>query len=202
MKNKIYNIILIILGIVLLVVLTLIAIKYGGNQINENNLHSVVDEVKTQIEQIEQVENNEEQKQVQVEYKGYNVVGIISIPAIGIEYPILDTTNEKTMKVAITKFWGNNVNDLGNFTMAGHNNKDGTMFGKTKRLNIGDKIEMTDLTGKTIEYEIFDQYLIDPNDVSCVKSVKENTREVTLITCANGRSNRLITKAREIIKNK
>ncbi len=196
MKNKIYNIILIILGIVLLVVITLITIKYGRNQINEKNLHSVVDEVRTQIEQ---VGNNEELKQVQVKYKDYNVVGIITIPKIGIEYPILDTTNEKTMKVAITKFWGNNVNELGNFTMAGHNNKDGTMFGKTKRLNIGDKIEMTDLTGKTIEYEIFDQYLIDPNDVSCVKSVKENTREVTLITCANGRSNRLITKAREII---
>ncbi len=196
MKNKIYNIILIILGIVLLVVITLIAIKYGRNQINEKNLHSVVDEVRTQIEQ---VGNNEELKQVQVKYKDYNVVGIITIPKIGIEYPILDTTNEKTMKVAITKFWGNNVNELGNFTMAGHNNKDGTMFGKTKRLNIGDKIEMTDLTGKTIEYEIFDQYLIDPNDVSCVKSVKENTREVTLITCANGRNNRLITKAREII---
>ena len=196
MKNKIYNIILIILGIVLLVVITLIAIKYGRNQINEKNLHSVVDEVRTQIEQ---VGNHGELKQVQVKYKDYNVVGIITIPKIGIEYPILDTTNEKTMKVAITKFWGNNVNELGNFTMAGHNNKDGTMFGKTKRLNIGDKIEMTDLTGKTIEYEIFDQYLIDPNDVSCVKSVKENTREVTLITCANGRSNRLITKAREII---
>lgn len=198
MKNKLYNIILIILGIVLLVVITLIAVKYGRNQINEKDLHSVVDEVKTQIEQ---VGDDKEQKEVQVEYKGYNVVGIISIPAIGIEYPILDTTNEKTMKVAITKFWGNDVNELGNFTMAGHNNKDGTMFGKTKRLSVGDKIEMTDLTGKTIEYEIFDQYLIEPNDVSCVKSVKENTREVTLITCANGRSNRLITKAREVIKN-
>lgn len=196
MKNKIYNIILIILGIVLLVVITLIAIKYGRNQINEKNLHSVVDEVKIQIEQ---VGNHGELKQVQVKYKDYNVVGIITIPKIGMEYPILDTTNEKTMKVAITKFWGNDVNELGNFTMAGHNNKDGTMFGKTKKLNIGDKIEMTDLNGKTIEYEIFDQYLIDPNDVSCVKSVKENTREVTLITCANGRSNRLITKAREII---
>ncbi len=198
MKNKIYNIILIILGIVLLVVITLIAIKYGKNQINEKNLQSVVDEVKTQIEQ---VGDEDERKQVQVEYEGYKVVGIIKIPKIGIEYPILDTTNEKAMKVAITKFWGNDVNSLGNFTMAGHNNKDGTMFGKTKRLNIGDKIEMTDLTGRTLEYEIFDQYLIDPNDVSCVKSVKENTREVTLITCANGRNNRLITKAREVIKN-
>ena len=103
------------------------------------------------------------------------------------------------MQVSITKFWGNNVNDVGNFSMAGHNYLDGTMFGKTKKLEIGDSIQMTDLTGKTIEYRIFDKYVIDPNDVTCVNSVEPNTREITLITCTNGRTNRLIIKAREII---
>lgn len=148
MKNKIYNIVLAILGISLLIVIVLIAIKYGTNQINEKKLQTVVSEVKTQIEQLGKIENQEETKQVQVEYEGYPVVGIIEIPAIGIEYPIIDKTNEKTMKVAITKFWGNDVNELGNFTMAGHNNKDGTMFGKTRMLNKGDKIKMTDLSRK------------------------------------------------------
>ena len=125
------------------------------------------------------------------------MVGIISIPKIGIEYPILDVTNEKSMKISIPKFWGNNVNDIGNFTMAGHNNIDDTMFGATDKLKNGDKIQMTDLSGKTIEYEVFSQYIIDPNDVTCVNSVDPETREITLITCKNGRSNRLITKARE-----
>lgn len=199
MKNKIYNIILAILGIALLVTIILIAIKYGGNQIKEQKLQAVVDEVKTQIDEIKQIStSNEGLKQVQVEYNGYSVVGIINIPKLKLEYPIIDKTNEQAMKVSITKFWGNNVNDIGNFTMAGHNYIDGTMFGGTKKLNIGDKIEMTDLTGKTVEYEIFDKYVIDPNDVKCVNSVKDGTREITLITCTNGRSNRLIIKAREI----
>lgn len=201
MKNKIYNIILIILGIALVGTIILIAIKYGGNQIKEGKLQSVVDEVKTQIEYINQndASTDIEAKQVQVEYNGYHVVGIIKIPAIDIEYPIIDKTSDQAMEVSITKFWGNNVNDIGNFTMAGHNYLDGTMFGKTKKLNIGDKIEMTDLTGNTIEYEIFDKYVIDPNDVTCVNSVQENTREITLLTCTNGRSNRLVIKARELI---
>lgn len=198
MKNKAYNIILAILGIALLVTIVLIAIKYGGNQINEKNLKTVVDEVKTQIEQNDNNDNSNINKPIKVEYYGYNVVGIISIPKIGIEYPILDITNDQAMKVSITKFWGNNVNDIGNFTMAGHNNLDNTMFGATDQLSIGDKIQMTDLTGRTIEYEIFDQYVIEPNDVKCVNSVQANTREITLITCKNGRSNRLITKAREV----
>ena len=51
--------------------------------------------------------------------------------------------------------------------------------------------------GDKVEYIIFDIYTIDPNDVSCVKSVEEGTREITLITCTNGHKNRLITKARE-----
>ena len=102
------------------------------------------------------------------------------------------------MKVSITKFWGNKINEIGNYTMAGHNNKDGTMFGKTKYLEIGDTIKMTDLSLNTIEYEIFKIYTIDPDDVTCVESIEPGTREITLITCTNGHKNRLITKAREI----
>ena len=43
------------------------------------------------------------------------------------------------------KYWGNSVNDFGNLSIAGHNNYDGTMFGKTKKLKIGDIVELTDL---------------------------------------------------------
>ena len=141
MKNKIYNIILTVLGIAFVITIVLIAIKYGGNQIKEEKLQEVVSEVKTQIENIKQSEKSDTKK-VEVEYNGYNIVGIIKIPTINIEYPIIDKTSDKAMEVAITRFWGNNVNDIGNLTMAGHNYLDGTMFGKTKKLNIGDKIEM------------------------------------------------------------
>ena len=91
------------------------------------------------------------------------------------------------------------INEIGNYTLAGHNNRDGTMFGKTKYLKIGDIIKLTNLKNETICYEVFKIYLIDPDDVSCIESVEEETREITLITCTNGHKNRLITKAREII---
>ena len=58
---------------------------------------------------------------------------------------------------------------------------------------------MTDLSGKTIEYKIFKKYVVKPDDVQCVNSINEKTREITLLTCTNGRSNRLVLKAREII---
>lgn len=196
MKKKIYNIILIILALILLVVISIIAFKRINNQIKEKELINTVADIKVKLEEIKESENDEK---TITKYKGYDIVGIIEIPKINIEYPIINQTSDETMALSITKFWGNNVNDIGNFTMAGHNYFDGTMFSNTNKLNIEDTIKMTDLDGKTIEYKVFDKYIIDPNDVKCVQSVKENTREITLVTCINGRNNRLVVKARENI---
>ncbi len=194
--KKVYNLIIAVLIVALIVVVAMIVIRYGGNYLNEK-------EVSASLETIEEELNKEETQQSEslpeLEFKGYKVEGIIEIPKINIKYPIIDHTNEETMKVSITKFWGPQANEIGNYTVAGHNNKDGTMFGKTKYLQIGDKIKLTNLKNETIEYEIFKIYSIDPDDVSCVESVENGTREITLITCTNGHKNRLVTKARQIL---
>ena len=193
--KKIYNLIIAVLIVALIVVVAMIVIRYGGNYLNEK-------EVSSSLETIEEELNKEETQQSEslpeLEFKGYKIEGIIEIPKINIKYPIIDHTNEETMKVSITKFWGPQANEIGNYTVAGHNNKDGTMFVKTKYLQIGDKIKLTNLKNETIEYEIFKIYSIDPDDVSCVESVENGTREITLITCTNGHKNRLVTKARQI----
>lgn len=194
--KKVYNLIIAVLIVALIVVIAMIVIRYGGNYLNEK-------EVSASLETIEEELNKEETQQSEslpeLEFKGYKVEGIIEIPKINIKYPIIDHTNEETMKVSITKFWGPQANEIGNYTVAGHNNKDGTMFGKTKYLQIGDKIKLTNIKNETIEYEVFKIYSIDPDDVSCVESVESGTREVTLITCTNGHKNRLVTKARQIL---
>lgn len=187
MSKKICNVILIILIIAFIIVMSIIITKRIKHQIKEKELVYVVNNMK------------EDKAKIETKYKGYNVVGIIKISKINIEYPIIEKTDNETMKCSITKFWGNNVNDIGNFVMAGHNYFDGTMFSNTNKLIVGDTIEMTDLNGNTIEYKVFYKDIIDPNDLECVKSVEENTREITLITCINGRKNRLIIKARESI---
>ena len=194
--KKVYNLIIAVLIVALIVVVAMIGIRYGGNYLNEK-------EVSASLETIEEELNKEETQQSEslpeLEFKGYKIEGIIEVPKINIKYPIIDHTNEETMKVSITKFWGPQANEIGNYTVAGHNNKDGTMFGKTKYLQIGDKIKLTNLKNETIEYEIFKIYSIDPDDVGCVESVENGTREITLITCTNGHKNRLVTKARQIL---
>lgn len=195
MKLKIYRIFFTILIILALIVTIQIGIKYSRNYQYEKENEKVVEVFSREIGTLEE----------DVEMNGYKVIGIVKIPKIEIEYPILDIDNynpeetKEPMKFSIVKYWGGNVNDYGNLSIAGHNNYDGTMFGKTKKLVKGDIVELTDLSKKTIQYEIYDIFVTDPNDVTILQTKDENIREVTLITCTNGNKQRLILKAREVM---
>ena len=103
------------------------------------------------------------------------------------------------MATSISRYYGGKINEYGNVSLAGHNNYSGTMFGKNKNLKKGDKVLLTDLTGNTLEYKIYDIFVTNPDDTKVLETSDEYIREVTLITCKNGRSERLIIKARETI---
>lgn len=199
MKHKIYTAIFTILLIIAIVLLVCIIYKYGNRQLNENKNKEIL-EVMAKTDS----EENNTNENAKIKMQGYEVIGKIKIDKIGIEYPIvsIETSNpEETkapMKIAIVKYWGGNVNDFGNLSIAGHNNYDGTMFGKTKNLEVGDSIELTDLNKHTISYQIYRQFVTDPNDISILKTEDNSIREVTLITCTNGNKERLILKAEEI----
>lgn len=195
--KKICDVLLVIIIIAIIIVVGLIIAKYTGNQANEKELSRVIETIKQEDEEIQEQETTTEE--AHMEYKGYNVVGMIRIPKISLEYPILEKTTNETMKLSITKFWGNGVNKIGNLSLAGHNNYDGTMFGKTKKLEIGDAIELTDMRKVTKTYTIYEKFITDPNDISIIEADVFGTREVTLITCSNGNKERLIIKARERI---
>lgn len=190
--KKVINIILIILIIIAVVILGVIGFNYYKSNKNDQELNQVVQEMENEFKN-----KTAQDEKIIIDYKGFEVVGIIEIPKINIKYPIINKTNDTTMKYSITKFSGCEINQTGNFVVAGHNNLNGTMFGKVKKLEIGDEIILTDLYNNSITYEIFDKYSVDPNDVSILESVQKDAKEVTLITCTNGHLNRLITKARE-----
>ncbi len=197
MKNKskllFYKIFLAILLLAFVITIVLIVKKYGTQELYEEKNEEIV-EVFSQTE-----DKIDEHGLSIIEFEGFKVIGIIKIPAIDLEYPILEQTTDDSMNVSISRYWGGNINEYGNVSLAGHNNKITlTMFGKNKNLKIGDRIFLTDLTGRTIEYNIYDSFITDPDDVSILRTTDESVREVTLITCTNGRANRLIHKAREI----
>lgn len=201
MKNKklvFYKILLIILVIIAIFVTAMIAKKYIDRQQTENENKKIVQEFKNMVIETSVNEDSDGDMDLPIiEFEGHKVIGIIKISKIDLEYPILDETTKATMKKSISRYWGGDINSLGNVSLAGHNNYDGTMFGKNKKLKIGDTIELTDLLHNTVEYEIYEIFSTDPNDVTILQTTDSKIREVTLITCTNGRAERLIIKARE-----
>ncbi len=194
-KNKLlfYKAFLCVLLISLIITVILIVKKYGTQEKYEEKNEEIVEVFSRTEEKIDQNGIS------LIEFEGFKVIGLIKIPAIDLEYPILEQTTDEAMKVSISKYWGGDINSYGNVSLAGHNNKITlTMFGKNKNLKNGDSIFLTDLTGTTIEYKIYDTFITDPDDVSILRTTDKSVREVTLITCTNGRANRLINKAIEV----
>lgn len=185
---KIFLIMLIIAGIIIFAIIF-------KKQYNDQVYDKENDEVTKNFHELQEAQNQEQP--IELQMQGHKVIGIIKIPAIDLEYPIIDKTTKETMRISISKFLGGEINEIGNVALAGHNNYSGTMFGKNKNLKIKDKIYLTDLTRRTIEYEIYNIFVTDPNDTSILETEDKTKRELTLITCKNGRSERLIIKARE-----
>lgn len=132
------------------------------------------------------------------EYKGYDVAAKLEIPQIDLETYILQNYSTKALNISVTKFWGVDANEIGNFCIAGHNFQKKNMFHNLKELEIGDKLTISDNKIGKIEYEIYEIYKVDPEDVSCLSQETNSNREVTLITCTNDSKKRIIVKAQEV----
>ncbi len=128
----------------------------------------------------------------------YYTTAILKIPRLNKNFAILSRTSDALLKISPTKFWGPEPNEVGNFCIVGHNYHDTRFFSQVPDLEKGDTIELTDKTGNTITYELYNKYTVDPTDVSCTTQRTNGKREVTLITCTKNNKKRVITKFREI----
>lgn len=150
------------------------------------------------IENTNKEEKLEEYKNMPQEKKGYKIIGKIEIPKLNLNTYILNETNTKSLKVSVTKLYGPDINQVGNFCIAGHNYINNKMFGGIKKLEKGDEIILTDTYDRKVKYEVYDTFQTDPKDVSALNQETGGDREVTLITCTTGAIKRVIVKAVEV----
>ena len=170
-------------------------------------LNASTENERVNIDEIEKVtvtreiEVPEEQKVTANDGTVYYTIGQINIPSINCQYPILasDTENYDTLlKIAPVKFHGANPNEVGNFCIVGHNYRNSQFFSKVPKMENGDIIEITDTFGKTLQYEVYDKFIVVDTDTSCTTQRTDGRREITLITCTDASDeNRVIVKAKE-----
>lgn len=133
--------------------------------------------------------------------KQYESIGVINIPKINLTYPILSKTTDALMKVAPCKFHGGSPNEVGNLCIIAHNyRRKGVFFSDVPDLEVGDIVEIQDLSKRTIQYEVYDIHTVVEDDVSDTTQKTNGRKEVTLITCTDdSNEQRVIVRCKEKI---
>ena len=132
--------------------------------------------------------------------KKYETIGVVRIPKINLTYPILSKTTDALMRVAPCKFHGYNPNEVGNLCIIGHNyRRKGVFFSDVDTLEIGDIVEIQDLSQRVVKYEIYDIHTVTPKNVDDTTQKTNGRREVTLITCTDDGNQRIIVRCKEKI---
>ena len=134
-------------------------------------------------------------------YKGFTVVGTMKIPAINLEYPVVEEVTTKALETALIALYpnGDNLNQPGNTVVIGHNYRNGMFFSNLKKLTNGAKIYVTDYKGKTITYEVYNKFEASSTDTSFYTRDTNGLAELTLSTCTDASNDqRTIIFAKQI----
>lgn len=132
------------------------------------------------------------------EYKGYKVSAKLEIEKIGLETYVFEDYDVDAMWICPTKYFGPNPNEVGNYCIAAHNYNKENMFNNIIKLEEGDTIKLTDNLNGENNYIVYDVYKTSPDDTSPLSQETDDQVELTLITCSDYSSKRIIVKARKV----
>ena len=145
-----------------------------------------------------EVLNNNNSGDKTVTYKGFTVVGTIEIPAIKLEYPVLERATKSSLEESVAVLLGPGLNQVGNTVIVGHNFRNGTFFSRNKELKNGDLVYITDKTGNRVKYTIYNIYNTSSDDSDYMTRDTAGKREISLSTCTDDSKYRLIIWAEEV----
>lgn len=120
-----------------------------------------------------------------VEVDGNEYVGEISIPAIGIDLPVMSEWSYPKLKISPCRQFGSSRTD--DLVIAAHNYE--SHFGKIGTLALGDEVRFTDMDGIENHYTVSAIEVHDPTDV---EAVEHSGHDLVLYTCTYGGKTRIV----------
>ena len=126
-----------------------------------------------------------------------DIFGIIEIPKINISYPIFYGFDDELLKISPCRISGEAPNINSNLCIAGHNYNNTMFFSNISSLTINDEINIYDNNETKYVYYINSIYEVNDSDLSPILNSETNEKELTLITCNNFNSKRIIVKAKQ-----
>ncbi len=107
---------------------------------------------------------------------GIDYIGILSIPSLHLELPVISQWSYPNLKIAPCRYSGSAY--LDNMTIAAHNYK--SHFGLLKNLSEGNEIFFTDVDGNRFDYEVVAIETLTP---VAIDEVVYSGYDLSLFTC-------------------
>lgn len=145
-----------------------IIIYFLHKQYNENNISKISDATNKSYS-ITRLYSNEINSNYITNNKKVSIIGTIKIPNLDISYPIFSEYSDELLKISVCKFYGPDINSIGNFCIIGHNYNNGDFFSDLYKLNINDIINIYDTNLKEFSYYIYDIYEVNADDLNYLK---------------------------------
>ena len=124
---------------------------------------------------------------------GYHCLGVLTIPVLELELPVLADWSYKKLKVAPCHYFGSYYGT--DFVIAAHNYP--THFGRLSELRPGDLILFTDISGDVHGYEVV---LLETLPGNATKEMIASGFDLSLYTCTPGGASRVTVRCKAVGK--
>ena len=128
----------------------------------------------------------------------YNAIAIIHSEKAGLYTSVLSEWSTELLDISVNKFSGPEPNENGNFVVMGHNYSGDAYFGSLHLLEIGDLISLTDQSGRTLIYSVYEILMINTEALEKLETNYDIT--LTMVTSDKDQLLWLVVKSKAIVK--
>ena len=126
-----------------------------------------------------------------VKVDGYDCIGILSVPVLSLELPVLTDWSYEKLKKAPCHYYGTYYET--DFVIAAHNYE--SHFGRLPELLAGDIVIFTDVNGVVYYYEVV---LLETLPKDATKEMITSGFDLSLYTCTPGGANRVTVRCNAV----
>ncbi|MBR3268211.1 MAG: sortase [Oscillospiraceae bacterium] len=116
---------------------------------------------------------------------------VLEIAALDIKAPVLEGTDQQTLRKAVGHFTGTGDFGSGNYCIAGHSStiyKE--YFNRLKNIENGMQISLYDAEKNRYDYSVTESFVVEPNETWVLDDAGDD--RITIITCTDDGSQRLV----------
>ena len=121
----------------------------------------------------------------------YDSIGVLTIPVLELELPVMTDWNYEKLKSAPCHYYGSCYE--ADFVIAAHNYP--SHFGRLSQLQAGDLVIFTDVTGESHGYEVI---LLETLAATATEEMISSGFDLSLYTCTPGGGNRVTVRCRAV----